>query len=331
MPTSSGVDEAEASDDEGDDSCSGRGGDGGGGHGAASLSAVGGIDNDSDEASAGPEAVDSADDDDDSQAEGEGGLDGDYDADPRQCLACRVRPDSVADCSAHMRARHGFELPAPAACSDVDGALVALGTRVYVDHVCLSCLRRFTSAAAVQAHMKDAGHCQVRLVSAEDVALLRPFYSDGGAALDVAAAAYDTSGAAEVSRGGDELCTSDGRVVVAARTTQQRRRRCGDGEARSAAGGGARGSALANRREVQARGGGTDGALVSHRGAVRRGVLSKAQLVARRADGAGVAAATSRRAETATRQDATMANKLRRKVMRRTIGAANDTKSLPFR
>ena len=89
---------------------------------------------------------------------------------PTRCLFCtRPSHDSpTVDANlAHMASHHGLFVPEPDRLIDVETFLTHLAAIVFRFHECLYCGARKTSAAAVQTHMRDKGHCMINLDNPE--------------------------------------------------------------------------------------------------------------------------------------------------------------------
>ncbi|KAH6614918.1 C2H2 type zinc-finger-domain-containing protein [Boeremia exigua] len=84
---------------------------------------------------------------------------------PFQCLFCHLTfmndHEEVRDVIEHMSTAHGFFIPDQAMLSDSTSFLGYLRTQVRVWHECLYCGIVRTSTWAIQAHMKDSGHCRL--------------------------------------------------------------------------------------------------------------------------------------------------------------------------
>lgn len=91
---------------------------------------------------------------------------------PTQCLFCPASSTSIDGNVDHMSSTHGFFIPHADCISDMESFLAYLATVVYGDHECLYCGGEKGSLESVKTHMRDKGHCKVKM---EDV---REFWND---------------------------------------------------------------------------------------------------------------------------------------------------------
>lgn len=82
----------------------------------------------------------------------------------RNCLFCSVLSDDFQSNLAHMKEVHGFKVPCEELCTDLEGFVSYLARKVS-GTLCLVCgvqTKHFSSIAAVQDHMRSAGHQYVK-------------------------------------------------------------------------------------------------------------------------------------------------------------------------
>jgi pre-60S factor REI1 len=82
---------------------------------------------------------------------------------PTQCLFCNQDCGSVNVNIQHMSSQHGLFIPSPEQISDKESFLSYLGTTVFEYKECLYCSTEKSTVDAVQAHMRDKGHCMLNL------------------------------------------------------------------------------------------------------------------------------------------------------------------------
>eukprot|EP00968_Pinguiococcus_pyrenoidosus_P016595 scaffold1610_cov257-Pinguiococcus_pyrenoidosus.AAC.48 len=108
--------------------------------------------------------------------------------DANVCMFCNEVHEDVDACLEHMRVEHGFFLPEEAYLVDRLGLLRYLHEKVKLGRMCLYCngygkrersngmCKVFASARAVQAHMRDKGHCMLCYEEGIDLHEYEPFY-----------------------------------------------------------------------------------------------------------------------------------------------------------
>lgn len=92
------------------------------------------------------------------------------------CLFCNYKSPSSKLNVTHMERIHGFFIPEKTYLVDLDGLLGALKTKVFEEHQCLACHKVKDSTFAVQAHMKDKGHCTIPYFTEEEQLAIGDFY-----------------------------------------------------------------------------------------------------------------------------------------------------------
>jgi len=101
------------------------------------------------------------------------------------CLFCKqVYPkEQLERCLEHMYKQHGFFIPFPEYCTDVEGLLTYLGEKIGLGCICLYCNgKSYPSIHAVQAHMEAKAHCKLKFETEEEEEELLDFYTFPGAA-----------------------------------------------------------------------------------------------------------------------------------------------------
>lgn len=81
------------------------------------------------------------------------------------CLFCSHHSASLDNNIRHMTEAHSFFIPDPEFLGDLAGLIEYLGAKVGQGHMCLWCNEKgksFQTAAAVQKHMVDKGHCRLK-------------------------------------------------------------------------------------------------------------------------------------------------------------------------
>jgi pre-60S factor REI1 len=82
---------------------------------------------------------------------------------PSQCLFCDLDSLSLDTNVKHMYSAHGLFIPEPDQLSDMETFLAYLALIIFEYNQCLYCGMEKSSLEAVQAHMKDKGHCMINL------------------------------------------------------------------------------------------------------------------------------------------------------------------------
>jgi pre-60S factor REI1 len=85
---------------------------------------------------------------------------------PTQCLFCPTFLSSIEENVNHMSSTHGLFMPNRHLLSDMESFLGYLSTIVFECHECLFCGIVKGSLEGVRTHMKDKGHCKIKM---EDV------------------------------------------------------------------------------------------------------------------------------------------------------------------
>jgi pre-60S factor REI1 len=88
---------------------------------------------------------------------------------PTQCLFCDLDAPTLEGNVEHMYAKHGLFIPSPEHLMDLETFLVYLAALVRRYTECLYCGLHKASRAAVQAHMRDKGHCRINADPASEL------------------------------------------------------------------------------------------------------------------------------------------------------------------
>ncbi|KAF2807907.1 uncharacterized protein BDZ99DRAFT_522515 [Mytilinidion resinicola] len=80
-----------------------------------------------------------------------------------QCLFCSLQSTTLETNLDHMLAQHGLFIPEPESLTDIEIFLGYLAAIVRHYHECLYCGVQKGSVEGVQRHMKDKGHCMIKL------------------------------------------------------------------------------------------------------------------------------------------------------------------------
>ncbi|KAF2493783.1 hypothetical protein BU16DRAFT_54457 [Lophium mytilinum] len=83
--------------------------------------------------------------------------------DPSQCLFCSLQSTTSEANIDHMLSQHGLFIPEPEKLADVEIFITYLAMIVYHYHECLYCGVQKGSVEGIQRHMKDKGHCIIKL------------------------------------------------------------------------------------------------------------------------------------------------------------------------
>lgn len=93
-----------------------------------------------------------------------------------ECLFCNYRSPSRDLNLAHMQRFHSLFIPEQAYLVDLDGLLKQLWRKIHEFHQCLYCNKLVYTAAGIQTHMRDTGHCKVAYDSEDEMLELGEFY-----------------------------------------------------------------------------------------------------------------------------------------------------------
>ncbi|KAG8532759.1 uncharacterized protein KY384_002637 [Bacidia gigantensis] len=94
-----------------------------------------------------------------------------------ECLFCNLRAADIQQNVLHMFKVHGLFVPERDYLVDLEGLLRWLWTQIHAEpHECLYCHKIRHSAEAMQAHMRDAGHCKIAFEEEEDMIQIGQFY-----------------------------------------------------------------------------------------------------------------------------------------------------------
>lgn len=104
--------------------------------------------------------------------------DDDYEhkSDVKQCLFCNYVSPTVDLNVHHMSKQHSFFVPEKDYLVDLPGLINYLNETVTVLHQCLYCHKQVHTAAGVQTHMRDRGHCMVAYGTEEEQMDIGDFY-----------------------------------------------------------------------------------------------------------------------------------------------------------
>ncbi|KAI1263157.1 C2H2 type zinc-finger-domain-containing protein [Xylariaceae sp. FL1019] len=103
----------------------------------------------------------------------------------KSCLFCNYDSPTVPLNVVHMERIHGMFIPEKQYLVDIDGLVSLLQQRIQEYHECLYCGKYKNTAAAVQTHMRDKGHCMIPFTTEEEQLRIgdyydfRSTYSDG--------------------------------------------------------------------------------------------------------------------------------------------------------
>lgn len=92
------------------------------------------------------------------------------------CFFDNSRYESLEETLAHMSSLHSFFIPYFEWVSDWPGLMKHLCERVITHHQCITCAKKFRSAAAVQGHMTDSGHTRINLDDEDFLGDIEGFY-----------------------------------------------------------------------------------------------------------------------------------------------------------
>ncbi|KAF2735283.1 hypothetical protein EJ04DRAFT_552060 [Polyplosphaeria fusca] len=93
-----------------------------------------------------------------------------------ECLFCNYRSPSFSLSLHHMDRFHGMFLPEKDYLEDPEGLIKYLNHKVHEDHKCLKCGKAVHTAAGIQTHMRDRGHCMIAFESDEELVEVGQFY-----------------------------------------------------------------------------------------------------------------------------------------------------------
>ncbi|KAL1649498.1 pre-60S factor rei1 [Diplodia intermedia] len=92
------------------------------------------------------------------------------------CLFCNYRSPSRDLNIAHMQRFHSLFIPEPEYLVDLDGLLKHLWRKIHEYYQCLYCNKLVYTAAGIQTHMRDTGHCKIAYDSEDEMLELGEFY-----------------------------------------------------------------------------------------------------------------------------------------------------------
>ncbi len=82
---------------------------------------------------------------------------------PTKCLFCNLVSPALDANINHMSSMHGLFIPSPDRLSDVESFLGYLAIIVFDYKECLYCSLEKATVDAVQTHMRDKGHCMIKM------------------------------------------------------------------------------------------------------------------------------------------------------------------------
>ncbi|KAK5079083.1 pre-60S factor rei1 [Lithohypha guttulata] len=93
-----------------------------------------------------------------------------------RCLFCNYDSPTVKLSVDHMTKIHGLFVPEQNYLVDLEGLVSYLQAKIHENHECISCHKLKNSAAAVQTHMRDKGHCMIAFEEEEEMIEIGQFY-----------------------------------------------------------------------------------------------------------------------------------------------------------
>lgn len=94
----------------------------------------------------------------------------------KSCLFCNYDSPTIPLNVVHMERIHGMFIPEKQYLVDLDGLITVLQQRIQEYHECLHCGKAKGTAAAVQTHMRDKGHCMIPFTTEEEQLSIGDFY-----------------------------------------------------------------------------------------------------------------------------------------------------------
>lgn len=92
------------------------------------------------------------------------------------CLFCNYRSPTRDLNLAHMQRFHGLFIPEQEYLVDLDGLLKHLWRKIHEYYQCLYCNKLVYTAAGIQTHMRDTGHCKIAYDAEDEMLELGEFY-----------------------------------------------------------------------------------------------------------------------------------------------------------
>lgn len=92
------------------------------------------------------------------------------------CLFCNYRSPTRDLNLAHMQRFHGLFIPEQEYLDDLDGLLKHLRRKINEYYQCLFCNKIVYTAAGIQTHMRDTGHCKIAYDTEDEMLELGEFY-----------------------------------------------------------------------------------------------------------------------------------------------------------
>ncbi|PGH19264.1 hypothetical protein AJ80_04130 [Polytolypa hystricis UAMH7299] len=92
------------------------------------------------------------------------------------CLFCNYNSEDLKLNVRHMRKSHGMFIPEQPYLVDMEGLLKYLYDKITQNNECLYCHKLKNSAAAIQTHMRDKGHCMIAFESEDEMLEVGEFY-----------------------------------------------------------------------------------------------------------------------------------------------------------
>jgi pre-60S factor REI1 len=88
---------------------------------------------------------------------------------PTQCLFCNVESPTLDANVDHMSSLHGLFIPSPDQLSDMEAFLGYLAIVIFEYNECLYCGLEKSTVDGVQTHMRDKGHCMIRMTAESEL------------------------------------------------------------------------------------------------------------------------------------------------------------------
>jgi pre-60S factor REI1 len=82
---------------------------------------------------------------------------------PTQCLFCNLDSPTLDANVEHMSSQHGLFIPSPDQLSDMESFLGYLAIIIFENNECLYCGLGKGTVDGVQTHMRDKGHCMIKM------------------------------------------------------------------------------------------------------------------------------------------------------------------------
>ncbi|EON68088.1 hypothetical protein W97_07236 [Coniosporium apollinis CBS 100218] len=92
------------------------------------------------------------------------------------CLFCNFLSPTFPLNILHMQRHHGMFIPEREFLVDEEGLVAYLHAKIHEDHQCLYCGKLKHTAAGIQTHMRDRGHCMIAFNTEEEMIEIGQFY-----------------------------------------------------------------------------------------------------------------------------------------------------------